>query len=170
MTEPKTARDLIDTIHHLFRQNYTDGGVAVLLDNWAQAHRDQARAEGIEQGRREALATAGAACRELIEEMGCAPREEILIAIENFEDTHFPERDNATRATVDEPTKEVTVQEAIREMSTEDLEQLSKDASGVSPHTHSVGSCLSALGGIDVDIELSRRRLEEAKHKTGEKA
>ncbi len=54
------------------------------------------------------------------------------------------------------------LKQLLKSMSTEDLEKLSEKCHAVGLGTHTVGSCISALSGIDVDIELSMRRREAA--------
>ncbi len=54
--------------------------------------------------------------------------------------------------------KPKTLQEVLREMSTEDLERLSRECREVTPETHDLQACMDALKGLDVDLELHRRR------------
>jgi len=53
-----------------------------------------------------------------------------------------------------------TFKEALRKLSDEDLKKLSEECHNVSPKTHSPDACFQALHGIEVDIEISRRRRE----------
>ncbi len=55
-------------------------------------------------------------------------------------------------------TGEMITEEALRQMSDEDLKALSERCHKISSRTHTLQSCLSALhGGIAIDLELSRR-------------
>ncbi len=59
------------------------------------------------------------------------------------------------------------LEKSLREMTDADLKSLSDECHGVSPHTHTFGACVSALNGIYVDIEISRRRRDEIVCKYG---
>ena len=52
---------------------------------------------------------------------------------------------------------------ALQMLSDEDLQILSDQCHGVSPRTHSLGACLSALNGIEVDREIARRDIKRLK-------
>lgn len=57
------------------------------------------------------------------------------------------------------------LEDALKELSDEELQELSDACHGVSPHTHSLQSCINALSGVFVDAEISRREIEKLRRK-----